>query len=411
MRYKVDSVHLDKKITIRKMPAKRLFTKKDFEKELNENILDFWTNYMVDHKNGGFYGRIDNQNQVHHQADKGLILNARILWTYSAAYQQFKNPNYLYQAKKAFNALQGFRDLEYKGMCWMLDCKGQPVDTKKQIYAQAFALYGLSEYYKISQKALVMDMAIELYQLIEKHSLDEEQNGYLEAFDRRWNLLDDLRLSEKDVNEAKTMNTHLHILEAYTTLYQVWKNHQLKQSLRNLIQLFLTKFLDSTYHFKLFFDESWNLKSKEISYGHDIEASWLIHEAALTLGDKDLIQVTESMAVKVTEAVMPFFDRDGGLFNAGIADKIKDTDKHWWPQAEALVGLYNAYQITKDIKYLNQVEKTWEFIQQQIIDHKNGEWFWGVKMNGELMEKEDKAGPWKCPYHNGRAMIELIKRL
>ncbi|MEO9803050.1 MAG: AGE family epimerase/isomerase [Reichenbachiella sp.] len=387
-----------------------VFEKEAFEKELKQGILSFWTDHMVDQTHGGYYGRIGYDNRLHENADKGLILNARILWTYATAYDLYKETEYFHQSKMAFNALRDFRDAKHKGVYWMISAEGKPVKTKKQIYAQAFAIYGLAAYYKISHNPLALSWAIELFELIEKHSFDKDRNGYFEAFDREWHLLDDLRLSDKDNNEVKTMNTHLHILEAYTGLYKVWEDERLGERLRNLTELFFDRFLGEDNHFKLFFDEHWNLKSDEISYGHDIEAGWLLHEAALALQDGALIHIAERHAVYVTQATLPYFDQDGGLFNTGVPGEITDKEKHWWPQAEALVGLINAYKISKLPKLKMAAEKCWLFIQDQIIDREHGEWIWGIDAKGNRM-KEDKAGPWKCPYHNGRAMMELIKRL
>lgn len=389
---------------------KLAFEKEGFADELQRNILDFWTHSVANESTGGYHGKISFDNVIDEEANKGLILHARILWTYAAAYQMIENVEYFHQAKNAFNALRDFRDQKHKGVYWMISAAHEPVETKKQIYAQAFAIYGLAEYYKISKNPLALKWAIELYEMIELHSFDPHNNGYFEAFDQQWNLLDDLRLSDKDNNEVKTMNTHLHVLEAYTTLYQIWPDAGLRKQLRNLAELFYDQFLERSGHFKLFFDENWTLKSDEISYGHDIEAGWLLHEAALALGDATLISTAENHAVNITRATLPYFDQDGGLFHAGTPGEIVDKEKHWWPQAEALVGLINAYQISKDIKFKMAAEKCWNFIQEHIIDHEHGEWIWGIDANGQPL-KEDKAGPWKCPYHNGRAMMELMKRL
>ncbi|PIB36228.1 N-acyl-D-glucosamine 2-epimerase [Reichenbachiella sp. 5M10] len=375
-------------------------------------ILAYWMRDMVDAVHGGYLGRIDAQDRIDESAGKGLVLNSRILWAFSAAYQTLGEGEYEVYATRAYDYLvERFMDHESGGMYWMLDHMGQPLDTKKQIYAQAFAIYGLSEYYKVSQDPRARDTAMDLFDAIERYSFDTVSNGYFEAFDREWNLLDDLRLSDKDANEAKTMNTHLHVLEAYSNLYKVTQDQRVYTQLRNLMELFLDKFLNpKTYQYELFFDEDWNLKSNEISYGHDIETAWLLYEAAATLEDEDLLERTGVLAVQTVEATLPFFDTDGALFNAGVPGQIEDKDKHWWPQAEALVGLVNAYQLSGREIFWAQAKKCWGFIQQQLIDRHHGEWIWGIYADGSQMQ-EDKAGPWKCPYHNGRAMIEMIKRL
>lgn len=366
---------------------------------------------MVDEENGGFYGRIDGNNVLHPDADKGIILNARILWTFSAAYQQVKKPEYLNTAARAFEYITShFLDAENDGVYWMVNAKGEVKDSKKQVYAQAFSIYALAEFYKVSKDEKVLELAISLYRVTEKYSFDRERNGYLEAFDKNWNLLSDLRLSDKDANEAKTMNTHLHVLEAYTNLYRVWKNEGLKNQLENLIGLFQEKFIDKSGHFHLFFDEEWNLKSKTYSYGHDIEGGWLLLEAAEVCENEELIASCKKDAIALTNGALEGMDEDGGLMNEGDLHGVEDTDKHWWPQAEALVGLVNAFEISGVEIYLRHAEKNWEFIENNLIDT-DGEWHWMVNREGTVNQNEDKAGPWKCPYHNGRAMLELMGRL
>ena len=387
--------------------------KTEMQSHLLNDILPYWMERTIDEKHGGFIGRIDGNNRIDEKADKGAILNSRILWTFSAAYNYFKDPAYLANADRAFSYLiDHFIDNEHGGVFWMLDYKGNPTETKKQIYTQAFAIYGFSAYYKASRNKHALNAAIELFKLIETYAFDHGENGYFEAFDRQWNLLQDLRLSEKDANEKKTLNTHLHILEAYTTLYQIWKNKKLKKQLKNLIELKLDKFVNENSRFQLFFDENWNPKSDLISFGHDIEGSWLLLEAAKVLGDEQLIAKTKKVAISMVNSVMKNgIDNDGGLIYEVYPGGIKDTDKHWWPQAEAIVGFVNAWQISSDSKYLKKAKMVWEFTKDKIIDWKDGEWWFRVNKVGQPYLQEDKAGPWKCPYHNGRACLEIIKRL
>ncbi|MBU2884730.1 AGE family epimerase/isomerase [Gilvimarinus agarilyticus] len=388
-----------------------MITKEEALAVLNENILSFWQEKMVDETRGGFYGRIDGQGQLHVDADKAIILNTRILWTFSAAYRQTNDAAHLAIADRAYDYLTSyFFDTEQGGVYWSLDCEGQVTEDKKQVYAQAFAIYALSEYHQVSPQRDALKLAQGLFQLLEQHSYDASRNGYYEAFDREWGVIDDVRLSEKDMNATKTMNTHLHILEAYTNLYRVWKDDQLGQRLKNLIELMSSTFISASDHFNLFFDDDWTLLSDEISYGHDIEGSWLLAEAAEVLGDDVLTEQTNLLALKMADAAMEGLDSDGGLMNEASPHGLTDTDKHWWPQAEALVGLVNAWQVSGKDSYLEQANQIWTFTKANIIDP-SGEWFWRVKRQGERVESEDKAGPWKCPYHNGRAMLELINRL
>lgn len=389
--------------------------KQEIHDELTRNILPFWMNRMVDEKNGGFFGQINGKNKLIANAPKGGILNARILWTFSSAALYFNNSDYLKIAERAKNYIfEQFFDAEYGGTYWMLHADGTPANTKKQIYSQAFFIYALTEYYRLSGKKKYLKKAIELFQLIEKHSFDNENNGYFEAYSRNWELLDDLRLSEKDANEKKTMNTHLHILEAYTNLYKVWRNRKLKKQLKNLIEIFLTKIINSEiHHFDLFFDENWNRKSSIISYGHDIECAWLLEEAAKELKDKDLLSQVFKETLLVTEAVSEGISTSGGLINKKNyqTGHIVDHNFEWWAQAEAMVGFFNAFQHTQNEEYALRTASFWKFIKDNIIDYKGGEWFWSVSKTGIKNTKDDKAGFWKCPYHTSRMCLEMIQRI
>ena len=381
--------------------------------ELEDNIMPFWMNRMVDKENGGFFGRMDGNNIIHPHAGKGVVLNSRILWTFSAMYRFKSSSQYQEIAFRAYEYLKkNFFDPVHGGVYWQVDYAGKPVDKKKQIYAQAFAIYGLSEYYLAFSKPKALELAIYLFEKIEEYSFDTQYNGYFEAFTQDWCLLDDLRLSEKDANELKSMNTHLHVLEAYTNLYRIWPETKLKRQLINLIKIFLDKILDSdTYHFHLFFDEVWRVKSRTISFGHDVEGSWLLQEAAEVIGDEALLEDIRKIAVKMVDvAIAEGLGGNGGLYYEKNGEEL-ETNKHWWPQAEMLVALINAWRISRDEKYLKKAGKTWNFIQKRLVDRKNGEWFNQVDKNGQVKVDEDKAGFWKCPYHNARACLEAVRRL
>jgi mannobiose 2-epimerase len=382
------------------------------QKEL-EDILSFWIKYTVDEDNGGFIGQIDQRNTIIKQAPKGAVLNARILWSFAAAYNLTGNTTYLDFAQRAFNYICNyFIDREYKGVYWTVDHRGQPLDTKKQIYAQAFTIYALSEFYKATKTPQAIAEAIDLYDVINKHSYDTINGGYTEAFTRQWNTIADLRLSQKDANEKKSMNTNLHVLEAFTSLYQVWGYEPVKKAITSLVNVFLQHIIDPvTHHQHLFFDEQWQPRSTAISYGHDIETAWLLQEATEVIGDKDLVKKAKAIAIQISDAVKSGLDKDGGLwyeYEPSTQHLIKE--KHMWPQAEAMVGYFNAYQNTNDKSYLDISKASWQFVQQYIHDKENGEWYWGVHENYQPMQ-QDKMGIWKCPYHNSRACIEIIKRI
>ena len=385
---------------------------KETEQELH-NILNYWSENTIDKKNGGFIGEIDYNENKSSNAEKGSVMYGRILWTFSAAFAETKNPEHYEIAEIAFNEIKSkFFNTSQKGLFWSINANGTAKDTKNQIYALAFAIYGLSEFYKISENMEALGLAITLYQSIQNQSFDKKNKGYFEAYTENWEEIEDMRLSEKDANEKKTMNTHLHIVEAFANLYLVWKNEELQQNIIQLLKTIDHYFINKeNWHLKLFFDENWNEKKDVISYGHDIEAAWLLQWCAEVSGDKNLIKKYQDYAVKIADATLEGLDEDGGLwyeFDPQTNHLI--AEKHWWPQAEFQIGFVNAYQITKDEKYLNYFQKNWEFTQKHIIDHQNGEWFWGIDAAYNKIEK-DKAGFWKCPYHNGRACLEVSKRL
>ncbi len=386
--------------------------KHDLENELR-SILAFWQKNTIDEENGGFYGKIENNNTTIAEAPKGSVLNSRILWSFSAAFNLTKNKDYLSAAERAFKYLRDFFiDNDFGGVYWTVDYKGKSLDTKKQIYALSFAIYGLSEFYLASKNEVAKEMAIELYRLIVNHSYDNVNGGYIEALTVDWKEIEDLRLSDKDANEKKSMNTHLHVLEGFANLYRIWSDEVLKQKIEELIRIFSDHIIDTkTKHLHLFFDEKWNKRSHIISYGHDLEAAWLIEEAAATIKNETLLVQVKEQSVLLADASTDGLDSDGGLWYEYDIDKhdlIKE--KHWWPQAEAMIGFFNAWQITGDEKYLQHSLSSWYFTQQHILDRKNGEWFWGIHKNYCVMN-EDKVGIWKCPYHNSRACIELIRRI
>lgn len=384
--------------------------KSEIQTELQQ-ILQFWINYAADNINGGFYGQINEHNIVNSYAPKGGVLNSRILWTFSAAYNQAHRQEYRVLAERAYNYLTAyFIDKEYGGLYWTTDYQGNPLDTKKQMYASAFAIYALSEYYKVNQSKEAKNQAIQLFQDIEKYSFDPEQTGYIDAFTRDWNGIRDMRLSEKDSNEKKTMNTHLHILEAYTNLYKIWKEKILKEKIILLIKNFTDRIINSSsHHLILFFDESWNPKSTIISYGHDIEASWLLQEAAEVIEEGTYINQTKQLSIKISDAVLEGLDKDGGLWYEKEGNHFV-KEKHWWPQAEAMVGFLNAFQNSGNEKYFRLSYRSWQFVQQY-IKSPDGEWLWGVNTDNTILKGQDKAGLWKCPYHNSRACLEILKRI
>ena len=388
--------------------------KTEMQDVLQKNILRFWLDKMVDQEHGGFYGRIDGHEHLHADAEKGAILNARILWAFSAAYRVLGDKTYLEAASRAKHyIIDHFIDPEYGGVYWSLDCNGKPLDTKKQFYAIGFAIYGMSEYARATGDAEALKVAIDLYRCIEEHALDHEYNGYIEAMTRDWQPIADMRLSELDANYPKSQNTHLHIIEPYTNLYRVWKSEELKASLHNLIDIFTDRILNpETHHLDLFFDMDWKRGAGALeSYGHDIECSWLIHEAALVLGDAEVLKKVKPIVEMVAKASEKGLNADGSMVHeANLDTGYVDSDLHWWVQAEAVVGFFNIYQYFGDESALQKAQHCWTYIKENLIDNKNGEWHWSRRKDGTLNLDDDKAGFWKCPYHNSRMCLEIIER-
>ena len=383
--------------------------------ELTGHILPFWADHAPDDVHGGFVGRIDGHGRTVPGAPKGIVLNARILWTFSVAARKLGDARYRALADRAYTALHAhFRDPEHGGVFWTLTADGDPLDTKKQTYAQAFTVYALTEYVRLTDNAEALGWAKELFETLEGRTVDPAWGGYVEAFSRDWGTTDDVRLSEKDADAPKSMNTHLHVMEAYATLYGLWPDAALGERLRALIEIFLDRILASSGDYLTgFFATDWTAVSDTVSFGHDIEAAWLLDEAAEALGDDALTARVRDATVSLARAVLAHgVDADGGLFNEAGPHGLTDTDKHWWPQAEAVVGFLNAYRQTSEAAFVDAAVRSWAFIEDRIIDRDGGEWFFRVSRDGTpYRDEEDTVGPWKCPYHNGRACFETMHRV
>ncbi len=386
---------------------------KSAQNELEQDILRFWLSYCRDNGNGGFIGRMSNDMTIVKDAPKGLVLNARILWTFSTAYRFEKNDEYLEMAKRSFDyMMRYFWDKQFGGGYWMLDHTGKAVDDSKELYGQSFLIYGLSEYYLATGDSAALEKAKELFYLIEKHCHDDANKGYFETFHRNWSAAEKARLATGDAREKKTMNTHLHLLEAYTNLYRAWKDQKLRTRLEELIEVFQKHIINKeTFHFNMFFDEQWHSTKDTVSFGHDIEGSWLLCEAAEVLGDEHTTKQVQTLALKMAQAVYEQgFDADGSLFYEAEGGHITNAHKDWWAQAEAVIGLINAYQLSEQEHFFKAAQRCWSFIQEHIIDSEHGEWLWEATSSGRS-EATFKVSEWKAPYHSGRACIEVVKRL
>ena len=380
-----------------------MLSKQAAREVLEHTILHFWQTRMVDNERGGFYGRIDGHNTLHPDAPKGAVLNARILWTFAAAARVLNNTAYRILAARAYDYLmQRFIDREHGGVYWSLHADGTPLDTKKQTYAIAFAIYGLAEYVRLTNNQEALDAAIRLFEDIEAHAFDAVNVGYIEALTRDWQPIADMRLSESDENGSRTMNTHLHVLEAYTNLYRVYKDPRVARQLRVLIDIFVHRLYNpSNGHLDLFFDDQWQGRRDKTSPGHEIEAAWLLHEALEVLGDPILLQETLPVCQQLAQAA------ENGILK----------ESQWWCYAEAVVGYIDQWKLNQKTLpveaaiNLEMAEAAWEFIQSHLIDREHGEWYWAILPDGMPDTSNDKAGFWKCPYHNSRMCLEIIERL
>jgi len=385
-----------------------------FERELRQNILPFWMTHVVDEVNGGLHGAVANDLNVVAGTPRSAVLCARVLWTFSAAAARFGNADYLAMAHRMRDVLADvFWDPEHGGLYWDVDRQGRPVRDRKHHYAQAFGIYGLSEHHGLSGDSRSLGLAKRLFLLLEEHGHDAERGGYFEGSTRDWRPLDDPRLSDRDVDSPKSMNTMLHTLEAYTNLLRVWDDAHLRRRLGELARTFLTRVVDEKRgHLHLFFDSDWRSLVDMDSFGHDIEASWLLCEAAEVCGDRALQGDAERAALALANGVLrDGLDADGSVFGEATPDGVVDLAKDWWPQAEGIVGFYHAYQITGESRFADAAFRCWDVVRERFVDRSNGDWFKRLAPDGSPDPTSHKAGPWDCPYHHSRACLEMIDRL
>lgn len=404
---------------------------------LTGNILPFWLHQLRDPA-GGWYGQMTGRGQLVKDAPRGAVLYARLLWTFSAAYRVLSgikmrdegvSCDELMEAATRVrdDILRYFLDAEYGGTFWSVTADGRPLDTKKQFYAQGFMLYGFSEFARATGDRDALGVALQLFDVIERYGWDSEHGGYVEACTRDWHPIADMRLSAKDENYPKSQNTHLHIIEPYTNLLRTlqemkdegsgMKDAQMRAALASRVSSLISLFTDhilnpETHHLDLFFDMDWTRRSVTESYGHDIECSWLLHEATLVLADARIINKVEPIVKEVAAASERGLQPDGSMIYEGEPDGSHfDGDRHWWVQAEAVVGFLNLYQHFGDETALDKAVRCWRFIKTHLIDHEHGEWYWSVRADGSVNLDDDHAGFWKCPYHNARMCLEIMERL
>jgi mannan endo-1,4-beta-mannosidase len=388
------------------------------EGELRSNLLPFWRERGPDAVRGGFIAEMASDGTLRPEAAKGLVLNARLLWTHSALYRRLGEERDLELARRAFAYLEAhFRDRVHGGYRWRVAPDGAPLDEVKKVYGQAFCIYALAEYVLASGDPSALAAARQVFELVERHARDGEHGGYLEARAADWSATAELRLGDGDPLAAKSMNTHLHLLEAYTNLYRAWPDPLVAARLAELIDLFGRHIVGGgagpgSGHLISFFDERWQALSSSYTYGHDIEAAWLLCEAADALGDGTRQEAARGWAVGLARAVLAeAVDADGALAYEGRDGAVIDGKRDWWCQAEAVVGFWHAFQMTADQRYATAATRVWAFIASRMVDRIGGEWFWRVGADGLVDESLPKVSEWKCPYHTVRMALEMMQRL
>ena len=366
---------------------------------LTSNILPFWL--QLKDPRGGFYGEMQADGTVLYDAPRGAILNARLIWTFAAAYSFLKDTQYLVAAVHARDwFLDHFCDHKYGGVYWSVTPEGERLDAKKQLYAQGFAIYGLSELYKVSRDDEALKQAVNLFRVVETHFADPEHGGYIEALARDFSPLEDMSLSAHDINADKTMNSHLHILEAYANLYQVWPDPSLKEAVERLLEIIGTRVMAPSGHLQLYFRKDWSVLPGGVSFGHDIETSWLALECAFALRDADVVTRVRPRALQMGRAGNEGLLPDGSMRYEQLLDGSFDDSRQWWVQAETVVGCLNQ-------GWEERALRCWDYIKKNLLAP-DGEWYWSVDADGNPNTADDRAGFWKCPYHNGRMCMEII---
>ena len=382
-----------------------------FLQEVRENltscILPYWL--KLKDPRGGFYGEVAPDGTVLYDAPRGVILNARIIWSFAAAYQALPETPYLVAAVHARDYfLNHFCDHKYGGVYWSVDAAGERLDTKKQLYAQGFAIYGLSELYKVTGDDEVLKNAINLYRVVETYFADKENGGYIEALARDFSPLEDMSLSAHDINADKTMNSHLHVLEAYANLYQVWPDEELKEAVQKLLDLVGTRIMGADGHLQLYFRKDWSVMPGGVSYGHDIETSWLALECADALKDIDVVNRVRPWALSMGKAGNEGLLPDGSMRYEKLLDGKYDDSRQWWVQAETVVGNLWLWKYHADPQGADRALAAWNYIRENLVDEKDGEWWWAVLEDGSRDLSQPKVGFWKCPYHNTRMCLQVL---
>lgn len=383
----------------------------EVQETLNNNILNWWLG--LKDARGGFISEADFWGNPISEATRGVILNARIIWSFSAAYRHLGKKEYLLAARHTGEwFLRHFCDHRYGGVYWSVNANGQALNRKKQLYAQAFAIYGMSELYRASNDQEALNTAIQLFRTVEHYFADPVYGGYSEALDREFSPLEDMSLSTHDINAEKTMNSHLHLLEAYTNLYRVWPDAALKESLSSLLDLVCMRMVGSNGHLLLYFTRDWQVLPGPISYGHDIETSWLALESAMALKDFERFEQIRCTAERLARSGNEGYLEDGSYRYERLSKDGSfsyDDTRQWWVQAEAIVGNLWLWKYHGDPKGLERAFSCWKYVKTHFLDYEHGEWYYNILPDGHPDPSLPKAGFWKCPYHNTRMCLEALK--
>ncbi len=383
-------------------------TVSEIRRELTERILPFWRG-LRDDERGGYTGQVEFDLTRRPEAERGCILNSRILWFFSEAYLLLREPALLDEAKHAYEMLCKMLDREHGGLYWSMNADGTVADSTKHTYNQGFAIYALSAYYRAGGEQAALELARELFRLVEDKCFDGE--GYLEAFTAGWQPAGNDKLSENGVEAGRTMNTLLHVLEGYTGLYEAGKDPEVRERLFWIMNTWAEKVYNPRKcRQEVFFDLQYHTLIDLHSFGHDIETSWLADHTLEVLGDQVLTERLRPMLLSMADHTLRAAYTEGNGFSNESENGRVDFTRVWWVQAEALVGFLNAYEHTHEQRYLDAVRSQWKYIREKIIDPREGsEWFWSVREDGTPIEKPI-VEPWKCPYHNGRMCIEVLRR-
>jgi mannobiose 2-epimerase len=382
-------------------------------RELDANILPFWLAHARNPASGGFWGQISSDMRRRKAGPRGALLTSRILWTFAAAHRRAPNVAYLEMARYALADLTGhFLDPVDGGLYWSIDASGGPIHQHKHVYIQSFGIYGLVEYHRATGDLAALEQAKAIYLLIEAHAADRVHGGYFEAMSRDWGRRPD-NLPEGIADGAdKAQNSMLHVMEAYTTLLEAWPDPGLRAALVALCDHLMRFVYDPrTGHLGLYFDAAWNRTSGRYSPGHDIECSWLLTRAAQATADPALIARAREVSLALARTSLASIDAAGAMiYEAGPGAAI-DMHRQWWVEAEAAIGFLDAFELSGETRFYNAAMDTWRFIERWVVDRRHGEWFGDLTRSGRVIRHSPKIGFWKCPYHNGRACMEIIERV